>query len=117
MNYELLPKSEWSRLAPIWAEHGSTPPVDDPFALLSVAMDGERIAGCMGMQSVLHIEGIWSDPFYSGRVGFRTLRKQLLDALPKGVEYYAFAPSWPVARICEYGHMERKDWAVYKGRT
>jgi len=117
MNYRLLPKEEWAKIAPIWAEHGSKPPIDDPYALISVAVDGERIAGCMGLQTILHIEGIWTDPYYSGRVGFRTLRTKLLEALPKEVDYYAFAPTWQVAQICEYGHMEKKTWAVYKGRT
>ena len=117
MNYALLPKTQWDKIAPIWALHGSKPPVEDPYALISVATDGERVAGCMGMQAILHIEGIWTDPAYSGQVGFRTLRKQLLDALPAGIEYYAFAPTHAVARICEYGRMEKKPWAVYRGRT
>jgi hypothetical protein len=117
MTYEILPKSDWDKIAPIWAKHGSKPPMNDPYAMISVAKDGERIIGCVAIQAILHLEGIWTDPNYSGKVGFRLLRKQLLDALPSGVEYFAFAPTWPVARICEYAHMEKKPWAVYRGRT
>lgn len=117
MNYRLLPKEQWKKIEPIWKMHGSKPPVDDPFALVAVATEGERITGCMGMQLLPHIEGIWADPEFSGKVGFRTLRSKLLETLPAGFEYFAFAPTWEVARICEYGHMEKKPWAVYRGRT
>jgi hypothetical protein len=116
MNYQLLPKLEWHKVAPIWAEYNTLPPVNDPYALLSVALDGERIAGCVAMQALLHLEGVWVNPEYSGKVGFRRLMKPLTEALPKNVDYYALTPRPEISRLCEYVAMEKKDWAVYKGR-
>jgi hypothetical protein len=117
VNYQLLPKTEWNKISPIWAEYGSVPPVHDPYALMTVALDGERIVGCGGMQAVLHIEGLWVDQEYSGKVRFRELLKPAINVLPKGVDYYAFTPTAKTARLCEYVSMEKKNWGVYKGRT
>lgn len=117
MIYTLLPKSEWNRIAPIWKRYGSVPPIDDPFSLISVALNDDNIVGCVGLQSVLHLEGLWVAPVYSGKVDFRSLRKRITDALPAGTEFFALAPIDRVARICEYIGMQKKDWSVYGGRA
>lgn len=117
MEYKLLPREEWNKLAPIWARYGSVPPVADPFALVSVALDEGKIVGGMGTQAVRFIEGIWNEPEYSGKVEFRKLRRRLLDGLTPGSEYYAMAATKAVERICQYGNMERMDWTVYRGRA
>lgn len=86
-------------------------------ALISMAKDEDFVAGFMNLQALLHLEGLWVDPDYRGKVDFRMLVRQITTALPKGIEYYAFAPSWEIATICKYMHMQRTPWEVWKGST
>ena len=89
----------------------------DEKALVSVAVDEDFVAGVVNMQALLHIEGLWVDADYSGKVDFRMLAKRMTDSLPKGMVYFAFAPKPEIATICKYIHMEPLDWKVFRGRT
>lgn len=86
-------------------------------ALISVAVDEDFVAGIINAQALLHFEGLWVDEDYRGKVDFRMLVKQITDALPKGMQYFAFAPNSDIAAICKYVHMEPLDWKVYRGKT
>jgi hypothetical protein len=86
-------------------------------ALVSLAKDEDFVAGFMNMQALLHIEGLWVDSDYRGKVDFRMLVKRMTDALPKGMDYFAFAPTSEIGTICKYVHMEQMPWGVYRGRT
>lgn len=115
MNYSLLPREQWNRLIPIYKEMGGVPPLEDFYARVVVAEEDGKIVGNSSLQSVLCIEATRVDEKYSGKVGFRSLHRELIGSLPPGVPYFAFAINPKMQRICEYVHMEPMDWKIYKG--
>lgn len=116
MNYALLPREHWNRVEWIYGQYGSKAPVDDPFAQIAVALDADKIVGLMALQSVRHLEGLWTAPAHSGLVNYRALQARLKETIP-GAEFFAFAPTHTVARICEFTHMKAEPWKVYRGRA
>lgn len=117
MDYRLLPREEFESVAPIYAKYGSVPPTQDMNSQIAVASEKGIVAGIMGAQSVMHLEGLWTDPRYSGMVNYRRLYGLLARGMPVGTEFYAFAPTHTVARICAYTRMEPVTWKVYRGRA
>ena len=114
MNYRLLPAEEWARAKEKLASFGQELPHE---GLLSVAECGADIRGILCFHLVWHGEPLWIDEDFRGAVDVRKLQKSLTDYLPKGIEYYAFAPSRLQRWIAGTCGMEPVPWGVWKGKT
>jgi hypothetical protein len=115
MNYRILPREEWDRMKPIYKDMGGIPPLEDVYARIVVATEDDKIVGNSSLQTILCIEATRVEPAYSGKVGFRSMHKTLIESLPKGMPYFAFAIDDKMQKICEFVHMKKTDWVVYQG--
>jgi hypothetical protein len=112
MNYGLLKREDWPQLEPVFKENGGALPM---IGNIAVASNGNGITAFHCLQPVLHIEPLWVHPDYRGKVEFRELLKELTGPLPKGTEFYAFAPGDLVERICKHLRLSKLPWSVWKG--
>lgn len=113
MRYELLAPEEWPELESIFVENGSFLP-SPTVAAIAVARHGKEIAGFHCLQPAMHVEPLWVRPEFRGKVQFRPLLGVLKRTMP-GQQFYAFAPSETIEKICECCHLDKMPYSVWKG--
>lgn len=112
MNYVILPQPQWQYLEPTFRHFGSKPP---SMGVIAAAVDNQHVAGFMVAQPALHVEPLWIDKPYRGKVDFLRLRNKIAEVIPQETEYYVFAPNNKIARMAELGGLSEMNYRVWKG--
>ena len=107
-----LPTEEWNKIAHVFEANGVALP--DASSAIVATEDADRIVAFTVMQWVPHVEPMWIDQAYRGRVYWPTMIHRLEATLGTGT-YYAFAPSQRIARMAQLAGLVRLPWAVYEG--
>lgn len=116
MDYFLLPRSEWHRVADVYADFGTHAPNQDSEAKIVAASNGgSDIAGFLGWQRAYHMEPLYIERAYRGKVDFRRLVSTLHSHLPNELTYYVFAPNRKIEGMCEHVGLQPTGWKVWKG--
>ena len=109
ITYRLLPKSEWSRLEPIFASQNGTMPSPE-LATVAIAEEDEEIVGMLVLQMIPHYEPAW---IKSPRgVDFRALTHELDEVMPPGATVYTSAPNDHIAQLAKAVGFEDTGWKV-----
>lgn len=112
MEYRLLEKKEWPLAKKLLSTIGQELP---EYGLLSAAIDGNTIAAVHVLHPLLHGEPVVIDHAYNGKVDFIKLQMPLKRQLPKGTEFYVFAPNRKIARLAQGSKMKQLPWTIWKG--
>ena len=65
MTTRILPPDEWHRLRPMWDAIDQVTP--DALTVVVAEDDAGEIAGCWGLITLAHVEGIWIRPDHRAR--------------------------------------------------
>jgi len=114
MRYELLASEEWSKVENVFIQNGTILPSPE-LSAIAVARHGNEIVGFHCRQPVMHVEPIWIREDFRGRVQFRPLLDVLKRTMPKGQQFYAFAPDETIERICAHINLSKTPYSVWKG--
>lgn len=112
MTTRILPWQEWHRIAPQFEAQGVPLPASD--ATILVAEEADRIVGFLVMQACTHLEPLWIDEAYRGKVYWPALVHHAEALLSKG-SYFVFAPTSHVAAMAEAVKLQKLPWTIYKG--
>lgn len=114
MNYRLLSNEEWPMLEPIFQQYGSVMPHPE-VSRISIGTVNGKADAFLCLQPVWHVEPAWVARELRGQVDFSKLTRLLVETLPIGSEYYAFAPDKNMERIIEDVGLIKTPYSVWKG--
>lgn len=104
-----LPVDEWHKVAGVFAAQQKSLPAPE-LARIRVAEEGDRIVGFLVWQLVPHVEPLWIDESYRGRVWWPKL---LEAAMAECSSAYVFAPDAHIAGMAEAMGFEELPWRVF----
>lgn len=114
MNYRILNPEEWPMLAPIFNQYGAPMPHPQISKISIGAINGKADA-FLCLQPIWHVEPAWVARHVRGQVDFTELTRLLVEDLPKGSEYFAFAPDQNMERIIAEVGLKKMPYSVWKG--
>lgn len=79
----MLPPAEWPRIEPIVREFGNCMPTPDDSGFLT-ALDGDKVAGFIHVESLYHFVNVWVDPSYANSGLSRRLIQDAASCIPIG---------------------------------
>lgn len=109
-----LPVEEWPKLEAQFAERHVALP-DPRLARIVVAEDGSQIVAFLVVQMVPHLEPIWIDRRYRGKLHWPRLVTAAKKHLDAKSSYFAFAPNAHIARMIDAAGLTRLPWTIFSG--
>lgn len=109
-----LPSAEWGQLRDEFQAH-HVPLPNPATSQIVVAEDGDRVVAFLVVQQVTHLEPLWIDAAYRGRVYWPALVQAAQAHCDTDRPCFAFAPDAHVAAMASCVGFTRVPWTVYQG--